>query len=188
MWPKSGHLPSFFCSWPTSRRRAPVARRPFSQAASVTRILVSSAWSMMAGGGVEQGGVPFALRETARHQERLLVGMEPQHFHQAVPRIGVADLRDFARRIFAPGETLPGLFAVAGHRIDHRPHAAHEQFPAIRAEGQIEDAADIVVALDDAPAGEIRRGPGRRPVCRSPDPTRAPRPSGSRRRDSGCPG
>src|SRR5205823_2439383 len=58
-----------------------------------------------------------------------------------------------------PGKSLPTLHTVAGHWIAHRSHATKINFFATRIERHRENPAEVMVALDDSPTREIRRGP-----------------------------
>src|SRR5437016_3875151 len=82
----------------------------------------------------------------------------PGHsFHEAGPMLTLFDLVNALT--VPPIPALPGHLAVAGHRVSHRTHTAAEQRSSIGREGKTVDAATIMVGLDRAPGGEIRRGP-----------------------------
>src|SRR5258708_4714757 len=82
----------------------------------------------------------------------------PGHgFHEAGPMLTLLDLVNALA--VPPIPALPGHLPIAGHRISHGTHAAAEQRRPIRREGQTVDAAAIMVGLDRAPGGEVRRSP-----------------------------
>src|SRR3954469_21829919 len=79
--------------------------------------------------------------------------MERERFHQTRPALSfVRAIKFFA---LAPVESNPALNAVAGHGITHRAETADVKLIAIRRERHREDAAEIVMAFDHAPAREV---------------------------------
>src|SRR5438046_8518579 len=83
--------------------------------------------------------------------------MEGERLHQTLAALAFVGLVELLA--VAPGKTLPALDAVASHRIAHRPHATDIKFVAVRAEGHRENAAEVMMAFDDAPACQVGRGP-----------------------------
>src|ERR1043166_10029661 len=122
-------------------------------------------------GGVEEGQVPLALKEPAGHGEVFPGGMKGQRFHQTPAALAFVGLVEFPA--LAPGEALPTLHAVAGHRIPHRTHATHIEFVALRVEHHGKYSAQVMMALDDAPTRQVGRGPLRYGFARGafPNPT-----------------
>src|SRR6185295_9438134 len=107
--------------------------------------------------GGKNGGVPGALRLASGHDEVRAVWVPGHGFHEAGPVLALFDL--VHSLAVSPIPALPGHLTVAGHRISHGTHAAAEQRRAIGREGKTVNAAAIMVGLDRAPGGEVRRGP-----------------------------
>src|SRR5437763_1312037 len=123
---------------------------------------------VLSAGGVEEREIPFSLEQAASHNEQLLGWMKCQRLHQSLSAL--AFVRFIKLLPVAPRETLPALNAVPGLRVSHRTHAAHVKLVAARVKHHRENTAQIMVALDDPPAREIRR----LPFCNLPARSRLP--------------
>src|SRR5438046_5465541 len=108
-------------------------------------------------GGGKYGGVPSALRLASGHDKVRAVRVPRHGFHEAGTVLALFDLINALAVLPIPA--LPGHLAVAGHRVRHGPHATAEEGFSIGGEGKTVDAATIMVGLDRAPGGEVRRGP-----------------------------
>src|ERR1051326_465718 len=79
--------------------------------------------------------------------------MKGQRLHQTLATFtGMSLIQLFA---VLPGKTLPALGPVASHRIAHRSHAANVKIIAFWSEDHGENTAQIMMALDNAPACQV---------------------------------
>ena len=105
---------------------------------------------------VEKGGVPVAFEDATGHDEEFSAGVEDEGFHEAFADFAIDGGSDFFGSV-VPGEFLPKLFSVSGGGISGAAHAGEVEGLVVGGEVEGEDAAGVVVALDDAPAGEVGR-------------------------------
>src|SRR5438105_2797093 len=123
---------------------------------------------VLARGGIKEGEVPLTLEKAAGHYEKFFGGMECQSFHEALaafPFMGLIELL-----AIAPVKSEPALDAVACHGIAHWPHATNIEFLAVRVKGNREKAAEKMMALYNAPTGEVVGRPSRDLLAREEVP------------------
>ena len=107
-----------------------------------------------AGFVVEEGGVPVAFEDASGHDEEFSTRMESEGFHEAFSDFAFDGGAGFFDTI-VPGEVLPELFSISGGGISGAAHAGEVEGFVVGREVEGEDAAGVVVALDDAPTGKI---------------------------------
>ena len=138
-----------------------------------------------AGFGVERSQAAFHRRQRARHSTFPGPAGQPSERHRSERKLASPSAqRRRHRRVFGrpssaarlPIPTLPGHFAVACHRIGHRPHATAQQRSTVRREREPINPTAVVRALDDAPAREIGRSEISRPLASRQGPKRATSP------------
>ena len=77
-----------------------------------------------------------------------------ERLHQAGTVFAGVSFIELLGRDGAPIESLPKLFSVAGGGVARGAHAADQQLVAVVGKAHVKNTASVVVALDNAPAGE----------------------------------